>query len=151
MWFLPALFTVVIVSMPVQIAVDTWMSEPYPSFLAPKFSDVTDVSDGLEYDEAAFYVGRRQVSAETLLAESYRSRLAVLVRTMFPKDQDDHPVLPAATAGRLRHNLDRALGWRPEHLTVIWQRKRFDPRTKHSTVLHTEERLSIDLTTGVVT
>lgn len=147
-WIVPTIFALVIVSVPVQMYIAETVGEPYPGLFQPAFSSVPE-QDGkrIKYRDIALKADGRTIDSEVLLPGLNHGRRRQVLVSMFPP-QGGSPAVDDETRARFRSRLADHLGAEPRTLTAMWQRLRFNPDTRKSSVIRTQSRYRIDLTGG---
>jgi hypothetical protein len=147
-WIVPTIFALVGLSMPVQMYVKEAVGEPYPGLFQPAFSTIPE-HDGkkIKYRDVALKVDGRTIDDEVLFPGLRHGRRRQLLVSMFPP-QGGSPAVDDETRVRFRSRLADHLGAEPRILTATWQRLRFNPDTRTSSVIRTQARYRIDLTGG---
>ncbi len=147
-WIVPTIFALVGLSVPAQVYVRETVGEPYPGLFQPAFSNVPE-QDGkrIRYRDIALEVDGRAIDDEILLPGLNLGRRRQVLVSMFPP-QGGKPAVDDETRARFRSRLADHLGAEPQTLTATWQRLRFNPDTRKSSVVRTQARYRIDLTGG---
>lgn len=147
-WIVPTIFALVGLSVPVQMYVKEAVGEPYPGLFQPAFSTVPE-QDGkrIKYRDIALKVDGRTIDNDVLLPGLRHGRQRQLLVSMFPP-QGGSPAVDDETRARFRSRLADHLGAEPQTLTATWQRLRFNPDTRKSSVIRMLSRYRIDLTGG---
>jgi hypothetical protein len=147
-WIVPTIFALVGLSLPVQIYVAETVGEPYPGLFQPAFSNVPE-QDGkrIRYRDITLKVDGRTVDDDVLLPGLNHGRQRQVLVSMFPP-QGGSPAVDDETRARFRSRLAEHLDAKPQILTATWQRLRFNPDTRKSSVIRTQSRYRIDLTGG---
>ena len=146
-WVVPTIFALVVLSMPVQIYVATTAGEPYPGLFQPAFSSVPD-QEGKAFRHRAIEltVDGRPIEEEDLLPGLNPGRRKQLLLGLFPVHQVDAAQVDDETRTRFRSRLAARLDTEPQVLVATWNRVKFKPDTRETTVIKKLSQYRIDLT-----
>ena len=101
----------------------------------------------IKYRDITLKVDGRTIDGEVLLPGFNHGRRRQLLVSMFPP-HGGSPAVDDETLARFRSRLADHLGAEPQTLTATWQRLRFNPDARTSSVIRTLSRYRIDLTGG---
>jgi hypothetical protein len=130
-WLIPLVFALVIGSLPVQMALASRVSEPFPGLFFPAFRFVPKIPDGgLTFKEASFLVnGTTPIKGQDLFGIAEVNRVRRMSKKYFPRTPDGPVRIPRAMQSSLIANITRATGETPHSVTVTWKHRRFDIET----------------------
>lgn len=146
-WFVPAIFALVGLSLPVQELYARRVSEPYPGLFQPRFSEVLPHDKAVVYSDVHMSVDGRPIDSETLLPQLNSGKRQEVIESWFPPESEEAQV-DAESRQTLRSTLEDALGEDPQQLSVTWKRHRFGLESRRTTVLKTLAEYEIDLQDG---
>jgi hypothetical protein len=146
-WLIPLVFAMVIVSLPVELALASRISEPFPALFFPGFHFVPKIPDGgLTFKEASFRVnGTTPISGKELFGIPEVNRVRRMSKKYFPRSPDGPVRLSPSMQSSLVRNISRATGETPRVLTVTWKYRRFDIETGKTTDLRSDRPYDVQL------
>jgi hypothetical protein len=142
-WVLPAMFALVILSLPVQMLFAARFSEPYPGLFQPFFYGDSQSGGVIDVKAVEMEVDGRRIEPFDLFPADGPAR--EIVSSMFPPGDGEMRV-DEGTRTSIRATLASKLGTEPRELSITWERRRFDLATGKVSERSTLARYHLDFT-----